>query len=181
MSHRNTLIRSLHDLGLSAWFGGSLMGAVGLNGATGRAEDPTERLHLSSLGWKLWSPVAAVAIVAHAVGGGGLVLADRRRVAQQDGAGLNTAVKATITVAAAALTAYSGVLGARVEEHSHEGAEGATEPSPGASTTLADAQRRLRVVQWAIPALTGVLVVMAAQQGEQQRPVEQLRSRLLGG
>jgi hypothetical protein len=29
----NTLSRSLHDLGLATWFGGSLMGAVGLNGA----------------------------------------------------------------------------------------------------------------------------------------------------
>ncbi|MDT5205049.1 MAG: hypothetical protein QOD34_1685, partial [Mycobacterium sp.] len=33
MSTRNTVIRSLHDLGAAAWFGGSLMGAVGLNGA----------------------------------------------------------------------------------------------------------------------------------------------------
>lgn len=33
-STRNTLIRSMHDLGLAAWFGGSLMGAIGLNGAT---------------------------------------------------------------------------------------------------------------------------------------------------
>jgi len=29
----NTVARTLHDLGLAAWFGGSLMGAVGLNGA----------------------------------------------------------------------------------------------------------------------------------------------------
>jgi hypothetical protein len=27
------------------------------------------------------------------------------------------------------------------------------------------------VLQWAIPALTAVLVVLAAQQGEQQRPI----------
>src|SRR4051812_21266058 len=36
LSERNTLVRSLHDLGLAAWFGGSLMGAVGLNGAAER-------------------------------------------------------------------------------------------------------------------------------------------------
>jgi hypothetical protein len=29
----NTVARTLHDLGLAAWFGGSLMGATGLNGA----------------------------------------------------------------------------------------------------------------------------------------------------
>ena len=34
MSSRNTVVRTLHDLGLAAWFGGSLMGAVGVNGAS---------------------------------------------------------------------------------------------------------------------------------------------------
>ena len=42
MAARNTLVRSLHDLGLAAWFGGTLMGAVGLNGATAKAKDPAE-------------------------------------------------------------------------------------------------------------------------------------------
>ncbi|MFF2206234.1 hypothetical protein [Streptomyces sp. NPDC058145] len=45
MSGRNTVIRSLHDLGLAAWFGGSLMGAVGLNGAA-RQEGATETAQL---------------------------------------------------------------------------------------------------------------------------------------
>jgi hypothetical protein len=33
VSERNTVIRALNDVGLAAWFGGSLMGVVGLNGA----------------------------------------------------------------------------------------------------------------------------------------------------
>src|SRR5580693_7837599 len=33
-SNRNTIIRSMHDLGAAAWFGGTLMGAVGVNGAS---------------------------------------------------------------------------------------------------------------------------------------------------
>lgn len=178
MSQRNTLVRSLHDVGLSAWFGGSLMGAVGLNGATADAVDATERLRLSSLGWKRWAPVNAGAIGLHAVGGAGLILANRRRVAQQGEAKANTVVKAALTVAAAGLTAWSGALGRKVEEQSQQGATGATEPSPTASKDLAAAQRQLKVTQWAIPALTGVLVVMAAQQGEQQRPSQQLLTRL---
>jgi hypothetical protein len=44
MSERNTVVRSLHDLGLGMWFGGSLAGAVGFNGAA--AEVPDERLRL---------------------------------------------------------------------------------------------------------------------------------------
>ena len=34
---RNTLSRSLHDLGLSAWFGGTLANAVSLNPASAQA------------------------------------------------------------------------------------------------------------------------------------------------
>ncbi|CAM5474167.1 hypothetical protein SSPIM334S_01561 [Streptomyces spiroverticillatus] len=41
MTERNTFLRSAHDLGLAAWFGGSLMGAVGVNGAA-REEGVTE-------------------------------------------------------------------------------------------------------------------------------------------
>ena len=37
MAQRNTLAHAMHDIGLAAWFGGSLMGAVGLNGAAGDA------------------------------------------------------------------------------------------------------------------------------------------------
>ena len=95
------------------------------------------------------------AIGAHAVGGAGLIASNRRRVQQQDGAGANTGIKLGLTVAAAGLTAYSGVLGKQVEDQSHEGGAGATEPHAGASEKLQKAQQQLRVVQWAIPAVTG--------------------------
>jgi hypothetical protein len=37
---------------------------------------------------------------------------------------------------------------------------------------VAGAQRKLNALQWAIPALTGSLLVMDALMGEQQRPRE---------
>ena len=43
-SNDNTVARTLHDLGLATWFGGSLMGATGLNGAAAAVEEPTQRL-----------------------------------------------------------------------------------------------------------------------------------------
>ena len=181
MSERNTIIRSLHDVGLATWFGGSLMGAVGLNGATAEAHDPAERLRLSSLGWKRWSPVAAVGIGAHAIGGLGLIRANQGRLHQHGGTKTNTGVKLVLTVAAAGLTAWSGALGAKVEKESHQGGQGATEPHPQASEALKSAQQQLKIVQWAIPALTGILVVLGAQQGEQQRPSQQLKGRLTRG
>ncbi|MCU1361098.1 MAG: hypothetical protein JWN99_2387, partial [Ilumatobacteraceae bacterium] len=36
MAETNTLSRSLHDVGLAAWFGGTLFGAVGLNESAAR-------------------------------------------------------------------------------------------------------------------------------------------------
>jgi len=178
MSEKNTVVRSMHDLGIAAWFGGSLMGAVGLNGATAKAKDPTERLHLSSVGWARWSPVSAAAISVHGIGGAGLILANRGRVAAQPGAGSNTVVKAGLTVLAAGLTAYSGKLGKTVDEHAAQGGEGATEPGAAASKTLRNAQKQLQVIQWAIPVLTGTILVMGTVQGEQQKPESLVKNQL---
>lgn len=179
MPQRHTTVRSLHDLGLATWFGGSLMGAVGLNGAAAEATDPRERLALSSKGWKRWAPVSAAAIGAHAVGGAALIGTNRRRVQHDGGTRANTGVKLGLTVLAAGLTAWSGALGRKVEEQSEQGAPGATEPGSDATADLSAAQKQLKAIQWAIPALTGVLIVMGAQQGEQQRPSQQLRGRLV--
>lgn len=170
MSETNTLARSLHDVGLAAWFGGSLMGAVGLNGATAEATDPTERTRMSTLGWARWTPVNALAVGAHLLGGARLTQVNKGRVLTQPGAGANTTVKLVLTAVAAGLTAYSGYLGTQVAEQADEGAEGATEPRSGSSERLRTAQQQLRATQWAIPAVTGALLVLGAQQGEQQRP-----------
>jgi len=171
VSQRNTLVRSMHDLGLAAWFGGTLMGAVGLNGATAKAADPAERLRLSSIGWGRWTPVQLAAIAVHGVGGAGLILGNKGRLTAQSEARTNTAVKLGITIAAGAASVYSGLLGTRIAKHAKEGAEGVTEPGATSSEEFAAVQRQQKVLQWALPVLTGVLVVLAAQQGEQQRPV----------
>ena len=52
MCGHHTVLRSMYDTGLAAWFGGSPMGVVGLNGAVAEADHPTERLHISYVGWK---------------------------------------------------------------------------------------------------------------------------------
>ena len=55
VSTDNTFARSLHDLGLAAWFGGSLMGATGVNGAAAVVQDPTQRLRVANTGWARWT------------------------------------------------------------------------------------------------------------------------------
>src|SRR5215208_1043562 len=85
MADRNTVVRSLHDLGLAAWFGGSLAGAIGLNGAGAAVLDDKERARVASAGWKKWTPVNAAAIGAHLAGAGALLFANKGRVAGQQG------------------------------------------------------------------------------------------------
>ena len=58
----NTVARSMHDVGLATWFGGSLMGAVGLNGAAGEVSDPPQRARVANSGWARWTPVNLGAI-----------------------------------------------------------------------------------------------------------------------
>ncbi|MFE9677042.1 hypothetical protein ACFYO5_23315 [Streptomyces sp. NPDC006259] len=174
MSERNTVIRSLHDVGLAAWFGGSLMGAIGLNGAA-QDEGGTEatRDRISSSGWAKWAPVNAAAIGAHLFGGGGLLAVNAHRVATQQGVAGSTAAKTVVTAAALAATAYARVLGKKVELAASPDPEDAEKASRH-PIDLDKARRQLACAQWAVPALTGCLVVLNALHGEQQRPTEQI-------
>jgi uncharacterized membrane protein len=185
MSDTNTFARSLHDLGLAAWFGGSLMGAVGLNGAAAKASDPSERAKIATAGWKRWAPVNAGAIGAHLAGGAMIVAANRKRIAGQAGVGTWTTAKTALTVAALAATAASGVAGGKLATAADKTpVQGATEPSLQTPGDVATAQKTLRPLQWAIPVLTGALLVTSARMGEQQRPTEVasgLLSRLTPG
>lgn len=146
--------RAVHDLTAAAWFGGSLMGAVGVDGAAAAARDPRERTRLSVVGWNKWRPVETAALVAHGLAGAWLL---------REGDARATALKGAVTLAGAATSAWAGHLGRTVEAHAEEGGEGATEPRPGVSPALASAQRQLRVLQWVNPVLAGTVVVLGAQ------------------
>jgi hypothetical protein len=172
MSNRNTVVRSLHDLGAAAWFGGALMGAIGVNGAAAAVREPKDRARVASVGWAKWSPVNAAAIAAHLVGGGAILYANRRRAKHQSGVTANTVTKIIATGAALGATAYSGALGAKTAQGDGHAAHGATEPSSETPDDVASAQRQLKYLQWVLPVLTGTVVVLGAQQGEQQRPKE---------
>jgi hypothetical protein len=166
----HTVSHILHDVGLAAWFGGALMGAIGLNGAANDVSDERDRLRVASSGWARWTPVNAAAIGAHLVGGAGLLVANRDRARKQAGVRGNTIVKTLLTGAALGATAYSRVLGNQVTQAGQTHAEGGTVPSEATPEDVARPQQQLRGLQWAIPALTGLLVVLGAQQGEQQKP-----------
>jgi hypothetical protein len=174
MAADNTVSRSLHDLGLATWFGGSLMGAVGLNGAAADVEEPKQRLRVANAGWNRWTPVNLAGITAHVVGGAVLLGANKGRLASQQGVAQATVAKIALTGAALAATAWSRALGAKLDEAGEVPVEGGTDPSTATPEDAAKAQRQLKVLQWVIPALTGAVLVLNAHMGEQQRPPRSL-------
>ncbi len=179
MANDNSLARSLHDLGLAAWFGGSLMGAAGLNGAAAQVEEPKQRLRVANSGWNRWTPVNLAGIAAHLAGGTVLLGANKGRVASQQGVATATVIKTALTGAALAATAWSRALGAKLDQAGEVPVEGGADPSGDTPEDVAKAQRQLKVLQWVIPALTGAVLVLNARMGEQQRPT-QVTGGLLG-
>ncbi|GLY21555.1 hypothetical protein [Micromonospora sp. NBRC 101691] len=178
MSERHTVLRSMHDLGLAAWFGGSLMGATGVNGAAAQISDRTQRLPMASAGWARWTPVNAAAIGAHLAGAVGELVTESPRVLTQSGVGRMSAVKTALTVAALAVTGYSRMLGMRLEKAGQPPVAGVTEPQHDTPRAVAASQRQMKVLQWAVPAITGALIVVTSYAGEQQKPGQVLRGIL---
>jgi hypothetical protein len=166
---RNTVSRSLHDVGLSAWFGGTLANAVALNAAAGQAGDQASRGRTVNAGWDRWTPVNAAAIGAHLIGSIGQLGGNKSRVANQQGVAI---LKTAVTGAALGVTAYSRVLGKKVSQFDAVPVESGTSPSAATPPDVAKAQKQLSALQWAIPALTGGLVVITSYAGEQQRASE---------
>ena len=146
------------------------MGAVGVNGSADAVHDSKDRARVAAVGWAKWAPVSAVAIGMHLIGGGGVLYANRHRAKHQSGVTGNTVAKILLTGAALGATAYSGVLGAKAAQGDGHAVAGATDPSASTPEDVAAAQHQLRYLQWALPVLTGCIVVLGAQQGEQQRP-----------
>src|SRR5690348_18253140 len=84
---KDTLSRSLHDVGLAAWFGGTLANAVALNPAAAEADTANGTGRVANTGWNKWTPVNAAAIGAHLAGSVGELVGNRSRLAFQQGAG----------------------------------------------------------------------------------------------
>ncbi|HYI55865.1 MAG TPA: hypothetical protein VEX57_18005 [Microlunatus sp.] len=162
--------RALHDVGLAAWFGGTLANAVSLNRAAAETGRFSDAGRVTNAGWDAWTPVNAAAIGLHVIGSIGLLAGNAGRVAGQKGVAGMTVTKTALTVAALAVTGYSRLLGRRVAARHDVPVASGTEPTEATPPEVARAQQQLRALQWAVPALTGALVVVTSYAGEQQRP-----------
>jgi hypothetical protein len=171
----STVTRTLHDAGLAAWFGGSLMGAVGLNAAAGAVDDPKQAGRVANVGWNRWTPVNAGAIGALLIGSLGQIGSNAERIAGQKGVAGMSVAKTALTAAAMGATAYSRVLGRKLASAGDVPAQDGVTPTASTPPELAGAQRKLKVMQWVVPASTGLLLAISSYAGEQQRASEVLK------
>ncbi len=180
---RNTVLHAMHDVGLAAWFGGTLANAVSLNPAAGAAGDSRSTGAVANVGWNRWTPINAAAIGVHLVGSAGLLAANTSRIKTQQGVFAMSLTKTVLTAAALGATAYGRALGAKVSKREDVPAESGTEPTASTPPDAATAQRQLSVLQWTIPALTGAIEVISSYASEQQRATEVRKgvlNRLMG-
>lgn len=165
-----TLPRALHDLGAAAWFGGALMGAVGLHAASSAMQDEAEIVRAADVGWKQWQPWKAAAIAAYGAGSLSLLWSNKGRLAGQRGVMIVSIAKTGVFAAALSADLYAAALGRRISEHQPVTVEDAVELSAETHEDLRATHRQLRAMQWVVPALTGLNIALAAKMSEQQRP-----------
>lgn len=176
MSSDQTFARTLHDLGAAAWFGGALMGAVGLHGGASAMPDGAERIRVADVGWQKWQPWKTTAIAAHVAGSLPLLWGNKGRLAGQHGAMTTNILKTAVFATALGADLYAASLGRRLAQHQPAPVEPTAEPTADAPEASEEAEelegtrRRLRVVQWVVPALMGLNIALGAKMGEQQRP-----------
>ena len=173
MTRVDDVARTLNTVGLAAWFGGSLMGAVALRGSDRPSLEAEHEV------WKRWSPLQTAAIGAHLVGSTKLATTNKGRLLAQRGVGKVSLVKTLCTAGALGATFYASRLGSEVHRDltaADRSARAPGGPDDGALPPEVRAKlSRLRVVQVAVPALTGAMLVADSRLGEQQRPLEVLR------
>ena len=141
---RATLFHQMHDLGLAAWFGGTLANAVALNPAASAGGYSSRVGAVANEGWNRWTPVNAAAIGVHLIGAAGLLKHDLGRTAAQKGVPTMAITKTVLTAAALGVTADSRVLGKKVSEHHAVPASDGTTPNAATPPEVAKAQKQQR-------------------------------------
>ncbi|MGG5260343.1 hypothetical protein [Phycicoccus avicenniae] len=172
MTAWSTAVRATHLTTNAAWFGGSLMGAVGLNPAAAEGDDERQRADIADEGWTRWGPVQGAAVALHLLSGVAILADNRRRVAHHRPTTVAVVLKTALTGVAVAAGAEAYRVGAAYgdarEQADHD------EDARRRARALGE---RLRLLQWATPVTTAGLLVLDAYLGEQQRGLAGLLDR----
>lgn len=164
MTAYSTTVRALHLVTNAAWFGGSLMGAVGLNPAAQEGDSARERAEIADRGWTTWGPVQGGAVGLHLLSGIAILADNRRRTMSHTPTTVAVVAKTALTGLALAASGAAYLNGARLGEAREKADE-----DPAARRRARELSQRLSWLQWATPLTTGGLLVLDAYLGEQQR------------
>ncbi len=188
----HAVAQAVHDLGSALWFGGTVMGVAGVNKSGADLSQGIDRIRVASSAWTRFAPAQWAGIGATMLAGLQLTRVGGRRIALQQGFGSVGALKAGITVAGAAATAYAAFCGAKISrlatqaELSGEKVEvrDATMSLPQTPPELATWQRRQRISQYVVPVLAGANIACGSYLVQSYRAVATTKGvlrRLLPG
>ncbi len=173
----HVLPQALHDLGAALWFGGAVMGVAGVNKSGAQLRDGLDKVRVAGSAWQRFAPAEWAGIATVLVTGTQLSRASKVRLATQHGWARAGSAKAGIAVAGAAATAYAAYTGKkisevaeRVEKSGGVDVHDATTPNSGTPAELASWQKKQRLVQYAVPLLSGANIVLNAYLVQTYRP-----------
>jgi hypothetical protein len=171
-------LQAVHDLGAALWFGGSVMGGVGVNKSGEDLRDDIDKIRVAESAWRRFAPAQLLGIGAVLVAGSQLTWKSKGRLAVQHGVGRAGAAQAATAVAGTAATAFAAYSGRKIGELTERARErgnavdvkDATVPSPATPPEIATWQRRERIAQYLVPLFAGANIVLNAYLTQQYRP-----------
>jgi uncharacterized membrane protein len=172
MTSYSTLVRSTHVLTNAAWFGGSLAGAVALDGASRADDEARGGLATAEAARRRWGPAQGLAIGLHLLSGVAVVVDNRRRVVAHRPTAVAVVLKTALTGVALAVSAESYRSDAELSDALERPAS-----DPAARQAARTLGQRMAWLRWATPVTTAGLLVLDAYLGEQQRGVPGLLDR----
>jgi len=184
----HVLSQAVHDLGAALWFGGSVMGAAGVNKSGGDLRDGLDKVRVAGSAWQRFAPAQWAGIAAVLGAGARLSAADSDRLVAQHGWARAGSTKAAVAVAGAAATAYAAYTGQKVGKLAEQqGAalqvQDANTPSAQTPPELAAWQKKQRAAQYLVPLLSGANIVLNSYLVRTARPgatLSGLAGRLIG-
>lgn len=156
-------VKAIGEVGLAAWWGGNLMGILGLNPAVEVLDDPEERGKMVDEGWARYQPYGALGLAAATISH----IIMRRNPPRRPTQCYQTAalvkdvclgVAIVSSIASVALGEYSTEYG----DDAYTPMESATTPEAETPEPVEKAQKGLSISSWALLASGLGLIVCGA-------------------
>ena len=150
-----------HNLGLAAWFGGSLFGQIALNPTVSSISDKSERGRVLNESWGRFNAVNSLALASAVISWRAGDLMDDAELR----APALARAKNLLLGGAAVNAVISGIMGARIAKQASGGAtpvESGTEPAPETPQEAASAQRAISFFGYGSLVLVAVVIALSA-------------------